>query len=380
MTYTYDGDGNRVEKSNGRLFWYGMGSEVLERTSLTGTTPVDYIFFDGQRVGSRNPSSTVIYLNDHLGSNRISAGVATGGSTAAVQWDADYYPFGRIKTFTDTSGPTFRFTGKELDSETGLDNFGARYYSSNLGRFMIADWSSVPAPVPYANLTNPQTLNLYAMVSDNPETFADLDGHGCNGVVPGDHNCAPGQAPSKTATQGDGQTTGDGTKKSISQRAQKLAQKLADDYKKIGQEIKNAARTTGKSIGTALSNPNTIAGFQIALAMETDGASDLVETVLGEAAGSEGVALPTEESQLGHIFREAEGHLADTPANRQLLTDVANDAKSVLGKDKFGNTWSARTLSDGTQVWTESRGGRIINGGLNKTPRVFNPSTGLSGQ
>jgi hypothetical protein len=32
--------------------------------------------------------------------------------------------------------------------------------------------------VPYANLTNPQTLNLYAMVSDNPESFVDLDGHG----------------------------------------------------------------------------------------------------------------------------------------------------------------------------------------------------------
>src|SRR5580704_2756994 len=37
-----------------------------------------------------------------------------------------------------------------------------------------------PAPVPYANLTNPQTLNLYAMVQDNPESFADLDGHGGN--------------------------------------------------------------------------------------------------------------------------------------------------------------------------------------------------------
>jgi hypothetical protein len=35
----------------------------------------------------------------------------------------------------------------------------------------------VVAPVPYANLTNPQTLNLYAFVSDNPESFADLDGH-----------------------------------------------------------------------------------------------------------------------------------------------------------------------------------------------------------
>ena len=31
--------------------------------------------------------------------------------------------------------------------------------------------------VPYANLTNPQTLNLYSMVEDDPESFADLDGH-----------------------------------------------------------------------------------------------------------------------------------------------------------------------------------------------------------
>ena len=35
----------------------------------------------------------------------------------------------------------------------------------------------MPAPVPYANLTNPQTLNLYAIVRDNPESYADLDGH-----------------------------------------------------------------------------------------------------------------------------------------------------------------------------------------------------------
>jgi hypothetical protein len=43
--------------------------------------------------------------------------------------------------------------------------------------WLSPDWSAIPAPVPYANLTNPQTLNLYAMVHDNPETFADLDGH-----------------------------------------------------------------------------------------------------------------------------------------------------------------------------------------------------------
>ncbi|MGB6474609.1 MAG: hypothetical protein WBF04_11065, partial [Candidatus Sulfotelmatobacter sp.] len=57
------------------------------------------------------------------------------------------------------------------------DDFGARYYSERFGRWLGSDWSSVPVAVPYANLTNPQTLNLYAMVSDDPESFADLDGH-----------------------------------------------------------------------------------------------------------------------------------------------------------------------------------------------------------
>src|SRR2546425_720884 len=72
---------------------------------------------------------------------------------------------------------THKFASKERDAESGLDYFGARYYASTLGRWLSPDWSAVPVPVPYANLTNPQTLNLYAMVRDNPETFADLDGH-----------------------------------------------------------------------------------------------------------------------------------------------------------------------------------------------------------
>lgn len=49
------------------------------------------------------------------------------------------------------------FTGKERDTESGLDYFGARYYASTMGRFMSPDWSSEPAPIPYASLENPQT-------------------------------------------------------------------------------------------------------------------------------------------------------------------------------------------------------------------------------
>jgi RHS repeat-associated protein len=45
-----------------------------------------------------------------------------------------------------------RFTGKERDTESGNDYFGARYYASSMGRFMSPDWDSKPQAVPYASL------------------------------------------------------------------------------------------------------------------------------------------------------------------------------------------------------------------------------------
>jgi RHS repeat-associated protein len=70
-----------------------------------------------------------------------------------------------------------RFTGKERDTETGLDYFGARYYGSSLGRFMSPDWSETPSPIPHATLLDPRTLNLYSYVRNNPLKYADDDGH-----------------------------------------------------------------------------------------------------------------------------------------------------------------------------------------------------------
>ena len=72
-----------------------------------------------------------------------------------------------------------KFTGKERDQETGLDYFGARYYGGALGRFTSPDWSAKPQPVPYADFSNPQSLNLYAYVQNNPLKNRDLDGHIC---------------------------------------------------------------------------------------------------------------------------------------------------------------------------------------------------------
>jgi RHS repeat-associated protein len=119
-------------------------------------------------------SGTAIYyyVEDMLGTSRV---ITT--SSGVVCYDADFYPFGGERPYTNTCPQNYKFEGKERDTETGNDDFGARYYSNRFGRWLSADWSSVPVPVPYANLTNPQTLNLYAMVSDDPESFADLDGH-----------------------------------------------------------------------------------------------------------------------------------------------------------------------------------------------------------
>jgi len=72
------------------------------------------------------------------------------------------------------------FTGKERDTESGNDYFGARYYTSSVGRFMSPDWSKTPSGVPYAILSNPQSLNLYSYVFNNPLSRTDPDGH-CSG-------------------------------------------------------------------------------------------------------------------------------------------------------------------------------------------------------
>lgn len=70
-----------------------------------------------------------------------------------------------------------RYTGKERDTESGLDYFGARYYASSMGRFSSPNWSDKPEAVPYSDLMNPQSLNLYGYVNNNPLSKVDKDGH-----------------------------------------------------------------------------------------------------------------------------------------------------------------------------------------------------------
>jgi RHS repeat-associated protein len=202
VNYTYDGDGDRVQKSNGKIYWYGAGSAILDESDLSGNITDEYVFFGGKRIAHRVVSSNSIYYyaEDFLGTSRQ---IYTSSST--VCYDADFYPFGGERDVTNTCAQNYKFEGKERDAETNNDDFGARYYSSQFGRWLSPDWSAIPAPVPYAHLANPQTLNLYAMVSDNPETFADPDGHDPGAMIQAGKDSVGGEPENPTVAKQDPQ-------------------------------------------------------------------------------------------------------------------------------------------------------------------------------
>jgi RHS repeat-associated protein len=115
---------------------------------------------------------------DQLGSTRV-----TTDQNGAVTGRFDYVPFGlelgALGAAGRTSalgyggaGPRMKFTGKERDSETGLDFFWARYMSGVQGRFTSPD----PITVTPARVADPQQLNLYAYGRNNPLKYVDPTG------------------------------------------------------------------------------------------------------------------------------------------------------------------------------------------------------------
>ena len=177
-TYYYDAHRVRIEKTNGTLgtmYWPGPNGEYLTETDLTGSSiNEEYIYFNGGRVARVDrPSGTVHYYF----SDKLNSANAITDPSGNVQQRYYYYPYGGMVTSPGSDGNRYKFTGKERDSESGLDVFGARYYGSSLGRFMTPDWMAKATAVPYADFGDPQTLNLYGYVRNNPLFRADADGH-----------------------------------------------------------------------------------------------------------------------------------------------------------------------------------------------------------
>lgn len=164
--YSTDGEVTPIyyRQTGTSLSYFGGGSESNTQAFVErGNTPGD----------AESPwNTTTFYSADQIGSTRtLSAG---GGWLVSMD---TYYPFGQEAFGVPADDNHYKFSGKERDSESGNDYFGARYYSSAMGRFMSPDWGAHEDPVPYAKLDDPQSLNLYSYVLNNPLRTNDPDGH-----------------------------------------------------------------------------------------------------------------------------------------------------------------------------------------------------------
>lgn len=188
-SYGYDGEGRRVKRtSSGATTFYvydATGELAAEYGAVSSITGRNYLTADPlgstRIVTDANQAVVASQRHDYLPfGDSILAG--QGGRTTGQGYGAD-----------EATGVLSKlFTGKERDSETGLDYFGARYLSGVQGRWTSPDWSEKPETVPYADVRDPQSLNLYAYVRNNPIGNRDLDGHLC---VFGFGSTCPGATP-----------------------------------------------------------------------------------------------------------------------------------------------------------------------------------------
>jgi RHS repeat-associated protein len=178
--------------SSGKYFVWQMRGHVKIR--LTHISPpgwnqvVSGLFFDSTGSGG-SPASIHWLVTDQLGTPRMvfdQTGSLTvvdqNGQYVSGMTRHDYLPFGEevpanfrtgIPGYAASDNVRQKFTQKERDSETGLDYFLARYYSSIQGRFTSAD-----LPLIDQHVGEPQTWNLYTYSRNNPLRYTDPDGRG----------------------------------------------------------------------------------------------------------------------------------------------------------------------------------------------------------
>ncbi|MBU1017757.1 hypothetical protein KKA33_01885 [Patescibacteria group bacterium] len=113
------------------------------------------------------------YLSDHLGG--VDAVLDEEGNVVERR---DYLPYGSERMTEGNTNESYGFTGKELDEETGLYYYGARYYDPKIGRFASLDPLILgESEKPFTSvLANPQALNGYSYVLNNPLRYVDRNG------------------------------------------------------------------------------------------------------------------------------------------------------------------------------------------------------------
>ena len=169
-SFEYDGDGNRVKETAGGTTTVYIGN-YCEWTGDAAAMK-SYYYAGGTRIALRTgtaSSGTVNYLlTDHLGSTSLT--LDSAGGRLNPNTELRYYPYGAPRYDTNNHLTSFDFTGQRKDSGSGLLFYNARWYDPVAGRFLQAD-TIVSAP------GDPQSLNRYSYVRNNPLRYVDPSGH-----------------------------------------------------------------------------------------------------------------------------------------------------------------------------------------------------------
>ncbi|MCX6785201.1 MAG: RHS repeat-associated core domain-containing protein, partial [Candidatus Komeilibacteria bacterium] len=173
VAYSYDEQKQRIVKHD--VTGNKTTAYVEKYFDQEGNTQKAYIFAGGSKVasleitpnGQNQPQTHLIFHHeDHL----TGANVDTNADGQVIQL-LDYFPYGDSRIDESAQGyhNDYEFTGKERDQETDLLYYEARYYNSAIGRFISRDtWQG--------DIKDPQSLNKYSYVRNNPLRLVDPDG------------------------------------------------------------------------------------------------------------------------------------------------------------------------------------------------------------
>ena len=123
----------------------------------------------GNIISRKDPGGSSSYYQYSALSNDAGNVTSLTGNTQSTVATYEYEAFGNIVSETGTANNNYKFSTKNLDDESGLYYFGARYYDPEIGRFITKDPDG-------GDVTDPQSLNPYGYVKNNPLNLVDPDG------------------------------------------------------------------------------------------------------------------------------------------------------------------------------------------------------------
>jgi RHS repeat-associated protein len=180
-TYTYGASNRRLitqtgnESSTDKTYYIWEGNSVVaeyveQTSSQMPKWSKNYIYLGGRLLATEAPNGTgeiVRYHHpDRLGTKLVTNNLDT------TSFSQENLPFGTALTAESTEASNRRFTSYERSNVTGLDYAINRQYDSRQGRFTQPD----PLGMAAASLADPQSLNMYSYVGNDPVNRVDPDG------------------------------------------------------------------------------------------------------------------------------------------------------------------------------------------------------------